>query len=196
MSDYALGLIETFGLVGAIEATDAASKAAAVTVTSAELTPSALMTIKIEGELGAVQAAVEAGAKAAQRIGYLVAAHVIPNPDDELEHMIPPRRYVSKYHPGDDRPRLSPGPPRSRPPVKPAGAGAPAQTSSGIQPPAISVPKRTEKAMTVTDLASLTVVELRRLARGLARIDMAGREISKANKKTLIDAIKRVLDMD
>lgn len=107
MHSYALGLIETKGLIGAIEATDAAAKAAAVVISSAELTDAAFMTVRIEGELGAVQAAVEAGAQAASRIGELVAAHVIPRPSDGLSPITPDRRYISKYHESDKRPALS-----------------------------------------------------------------------------------------
>lgn len=100
---YALGLIETKGLIAAIEATDAASKAAAVVVSAAELTDAAYMTIRIEGELGAVQAAVAAAAAAAQRVGELIAVHVIPRPDDGLRPVTPSRRYISKYHESDRR---------------------------------------------------------------------------------------------
>ena len=103
----ALGLVETKGLVGAIVATDAAAKASAVVVSSAELTESAFMTVKIEGELGAVQAAVKAAAEAAQKIGELIAVHVIPRPDIGLAAIVPSLRYISKYHPEDLRPSLT-----------------------------------------------------------------------------------------
>ncbi len=130
MSRDALGLIETRGLVAAIIATDAASKAAAVVVTSAELTEAAYMTIRIEGELGAVQAAVDAGARAAQQIGELVAAHVIPRPDNNLSAIFPHTRYISKYHPGDDRPPLTSidRAPRPRTPI--GSTGGTSHTSS------------------------------------------------------------------
>src|SRR5512134_2987932 len=91
----ALGLIETRGLVGAIEAADAAAKAAQVTITTVEVTVPALVTVKMEGELGAVQASVSAGAAAATRVGELVAAHVIPRPDDELDKILPNTPYVN-----------------------------------------------------------------------------------------------------
>ena len=65
------------------------------------------MTLRIEGDLGAVQAAVQAGASAAEKIGELVAVHVIPNPSDEMSAILPPRRYISKYHPNDMRPALT-----------------------------------------------------------------------------------------
>jgi microcompartment protein CcmL/EutN len=84
----ALGLIETRGLIPAIEATDAAVKAAKVNVISVEVTVAAMVTIKLEGDLGAVQAAVEAGAAAARKLGEVVAATVIPRPDDEMDHML------------------------------------------------------------------------------------------------------------
>ena len=134
MSRDALGLIETKGLIAAIIATDAASKAAAVIVTSAELTDAAYMTIRIEGELGAVQAAVDAGARAAQQLGELVAAHVIPRPDDNLNAIFPHRRYISKYHPGDDRPPLTPAgrAPKSRSPVGTTDAGEHAKVAKEL----------------------------------------------------------------
>lgn len=84
----ALGLIETRGLVGAIEAADAMVKAANVKLVSKEKVTAALVTVKIVGEVAAVKSAVDAGSAAAQRVGQLVSAHVIPRPDDQLEDII------------------------------------------------------------------------------------------------------------
>ncbi len=85
---FALGLIETKGLIGAIEAADAMLKAANVKLVSKEKITAALVTVKIIGETAAVKSAVDAGAAAAQRVGQLVSAHVIPRPDDQLEDLI------------------------------------------------------------------------------------------------------------
>ncbi|MFA7287864.1 MAG: BMC domain-containing protein [Melioribacteraceae bacterium] len=84
----ALGLIETKGLIGAIEAADAMLKAANVKLISKEKITAALVTIKIVGEVAAVRSAIDAGAAAAQRVGQLVSTHVIPRPDDQLEPFI------------------------------------------------------------------------------------------------------------
>ena len=84
----ALGLIETKGLIGAIEAADAMVKAANVKLISKEKITAALVTVKIIGEVAAVKSAVDAGAAAAQRVGQLVSAHVIPRPDDQLDDII------------------------------------------------------------------------------------------------------------
>jgi ethanolamine utilization protein EutM len=84
----ALGLIETKGLIGAIEAADAMVKTANVKLVSKEKITAALVTVKVIGEVAAVKAAVDAGAEAAQRVGQLVSAHVIPRPDDQLEDII------------------------------------------------------------------------------------------------------------
>jgi len=81
----ALGLVETKGFVGMIEATDAMAKSAKVRMLGYERIGSGLVTTLCRGEVGAVRAAVEAGAAAAQRIGELVAVHVIPRPHDELD---------------------------------------------------------------------------------------------------------------
>jgi microcompartment protein CcmL/EutN len=91
----ALGLIETRGLVAAIEAADAAAKAAEVRITGVEIVVAALVTVKVEGQLGAVQASVAAGGAAAAKLGELVAAHVIPRPDDELDKILPAVTYIN-----------------------------------------------------------------------------------------------------
>jgi ethanolamine utilization protein EutM len=84
----ALGLIETKGLVGAIEAADAALKAANAVLTQIEFSDPAAAVVKIQGEVADVTSAVEAGAASARRVGELVAAHVIPNPSPELDILI------------------------------------------------------------------------------------------------------------
>jgi microcompartment protein CcmL/EutN len=84
----ALGLIETLGLIGAVEAADAMVKAAKVTLQSAELTTGGLVTIKVTGEVGAVKSAVAAGAVAAQKVGKLVSQHIIPRPHEDTEDIV------------------------------------------------------------------------------------------------------------
>lgn len=80
-SSEALGLVETKGLVGAIEATDAMLKAANITLAGRVGIGAAYVTTLVRGDVGSVRAAVEAGAEAASRVGELVSAHVIPRPD-------------------------------------------------------------------------------------------------------------------
>ncbi len=85
----ALGLIETRGLVGAIEAADAMVKAANVTLSGKELSGGGLVTVKVLGDTAAVKAAVDAGSEAAKRVGELISLHVIPQPDIELASILP-----------------------------------------------------------------------------------------------------------
>ena len=89
MENSALGLIETFGLVGANEAADAMVKAANVRLTGKQLVGGNLVTIIVRGDVGAVQAAVEAGAAAAKRVGELRSSHVIPRPHPEIDIILP-----------------------------------------------------------------------------------------------------------
>jgi len=84
----ALGKIETKGFVAAVEAADAMVKAAKVTLTRYERTGGGLVAVLVRGDVGAVRAAVDAGQAAAQRIGELVSAHVIPRPDESLEDVM------------------------------------------------------------------------------------------------------------
>lgn len=146
MEDRALGLIETKGLVGAIEAADAMVKAANVKLVGAENTIAALITVKVVGEVGAVKSAVDAGAFAAKRIGELVSCHVIPRPHEETELIV--------Y----DETSLNPSSPTS-----------------------LSDPDKLEK---------LPVRQLRGLARQLPDFPLQGRNISKANRRLLLEKFR------
>jgi microcompartment protein CcmL/EutN len=83
-------MIETKGLVGAIEAADAMVKTALVELFGKEKATGGLVTMYVRGEVGAVKAATDAGAAAARRVGELVSVHVIPRPHDQLETILPP----------------------------------------------------------------------------------------------------------
>jgi len=89
MVKEALGMVETKGLVGAIEAADAMSKAANVSLIGKEKIGSGLVTSMVRGDVGAVKASVDAGASAAKRVGELVSVHVIPRPHDDVESILP-----------------------------------------------------------------------------------------------------------
>ena len=89
MSKQALGMIETKGLVGAIEAADAMVKAADVSLIGKQQIGSGLVTVMVRGDTGAVKAAVEAGAAAAKVVGELFGVHVIPSPHDDVEGILP-----------------------------------------------------------------------------------------------------------
>jgi ethanolamine utilization protein EutM len=90
MSNEALGMIETKGLVGAVEAADAMVKAAKVVLLGKEQVGGGLVTVLVRGDVGAVKAATDAGAAAARRVGELISVHVIPRPHEEVEKLIPP----------------------------------------------------------------------------------------------------------
>ena len=85
----ALGMVETRGLVAAIEAADAMVKAANVTLIGSEKIGSGLVSIMVRGDVGAVKAAVEAGGAAASRLGEVIATHVIPRPHNDVETLLP-----------------------------------------------------------------------------------------------------------
>ncbi len=89
MAQEALGMIETRGLVASVEAADAMVKAAEVTLVGTEKIGSGLVSVMVRGDVGAVKAATEVGAAAAQKLGELVAVHVIPRPHTDVEKIIP-----------------------------------------------------------------------------------------------------------
>ena len=89
MSMEALGMVETKGLIGSVEAADAMVKAANVVLVGKEYVGAGYVTVFVRGDVGAVKAATDAGAAAARRVGELVSVHVIPRPHQEAEKVIP-----------------------------------------------------------------------------------------------------------
>jgi ethanolamine utilization protein EutM len=85
----ALGMVETKGFIGSVEAADAMVKAANVTLVGTEYVGAGLVTVLVRGDVGAVKASTDAGAAAARRVGELISVHVIPRPHNEVEKIIP-----------------------------------------------------------------------------------------------------------
>ncbi len=92
----ALGMVETKGVVGAVEAADAMVKAANVTLIGKVKVGGALVTVMVRGDVGAVKASVDAGAAAASRVGELMSCHVIPRPHPDLEAILPALKSIDK----------------------------------------------------------------------------------------------------
>jgi len=89
MAGDALGMVETRGLIGSVEAADAMVKAANVTLVAKEYIGAGYVTVLVRGDVGAVKAATDAGAAAARRVGELISVHVIPRPHVEVERVLP-----------------------------------------------------------------------------------------------------------
>jgi microcompartment protein CcmL/EutN len=193
MVDYALGLIETRGLVGAIEAADAATKAADVELLGRERADAGLMTIKLRGDVAAVKAAVDAGAAAAQRVGELVSVHVIPRPDEQSEIMIfpPPGQTKEKPTAPLERPRKPARPPKPEPVSAPEEADE-APRADEAQDAADVAPTSEDEAGYLRELRQMTVHQLRRYARGVQGLPIIGRQISRANRDDLIRELMQV----
>jgi len=208
MTRPALGLIETNGLTGAIRATRAATKAGDVVIASAERIEADRITVKIEGDWAAVQAAVEAGARAADAEGELISMHVIPRTDNGVVPILPYARFVARYHPEElglpvphrakPKPRARSPKPASKPSVAsaPKSASAPPAVKETAPPPKPTPPvapaptAQTTLPMSIKELEALSVVKLRRYARTVPRLPIQGRQISMANKQQLLEAIK------
>ncbi len=193
MLEYALGLIETRGLVAAIEAADAMVKAADVELIGKERAGSGLITVMVRGDVAAVRAAVDAGAAAAQRVGELVSSHVIPRPDDETEILIyPPAKKASERVPKETAPPVKRK--SGRPPKEKVAEHAVAEGHQEEKLPEISAPVEPPPEIAMSDdaqeyrrqLEAMTVHALRRFARGVKGLSIVGREISRANRDGLI----------
>ena len=89
MASDALGMVETKGLIGSVEAADAMVKAANVTLVGKEYIGAGYVTVLVRGDVGAVKAATDAGAAAARRVGELISVHVIPRPHQDVERVLP-----------------------------------------------------------------------------------------------------------
>jgi len=176
-----------------------------VIIASAVKTEAGYFAVKIEGEWSVVQAAVEAGARAADREGELVSMHVIPRSDNGVSQILPYGQFVARYGSGKPvtgsakpKPRkVSPKPsvvpsviPLSTPepevrPTKPETTSPPPTPK-----PAVSVHPTTSESRPIAELETLPVVELRKYARTVPDLPIHGRQISMANKGLLLEAIK------
>ena len=181
----ALGLIETKGLVAAIESADAMLKAAEVTLLSKEHVGGGLVTVLVQGDVGAVKAATDAGAAAAQRIGELISVHVIPRPHDTLKGIVvrsepsptaEPLQQLPAAAPVHNRPITGPERKKLAPKVISAQQLDRIAEEDGLE--------AVEKALRV-----IPTEGIRRLARQYERLGIAGREISKAKKDALIQMV-------
>jgi ethanolamine utilization protein EutM len=171
MVDYALGLVETRGLVGSIEAADVMVKTANVSLLGTEYVRNGLVTVQIVGDVAAVKAAVEAGAAAAQRVGQLVSTHVIPRPSDEVEMILKQRTVPS---------------PEAEGLTDPAGS----DTQEGEEEEFDFVASDDDDEYR-SQLDAMTVHQLRTLARTTEGLGIQGREISMANKDILIHELMK-----
>ena len=174
MEKRALGLIETYGLTPAIEAADAAVKAAMVSLRGYVKVKSGIITVAVEGDVAAVKAAVQAGAAAAEKVGRVLSTHVIPRPIADIDVMIQTENSAG--------PEVE----KSGPNIKFD------QTEDHI--PEIDNPNSLDKFQKILnisygELEKMTVHELRRFARKLTGLSIQGREISKANKEKLLREI-------
>ena len=199
----ALGMIETKGLVGSIEAADAMVKAANVHLIGKEHVGGGLVTVMVRGDVGAVKAATDAGAAAAERVGELISVHVIPRPHEEVDAMLNP-------------PPAAPQAPTPQPPSAPdapSGDGAEAveeveaaaqdsaeedeeepSAQEGAEPS--SDVKALLETLTPEVLEGMTVKELRTVARELNITNMTRKEIRFGKKEDLVSSICKYLEQE
>lgn len=213
----ALGMIEVYGYLTAVEALDSALKAANVTRLDVVKVRGGLVTVLVEGDVGAVKAAMDASAAAAERIGTVVSVHVIPRPASDVERMLkgpgggpktePPETEPEPKEPEpeelkDEEPKaeqpeadLEPGTseqeeePEAPEPEKPAQAVMPEPAEPEGKPEAGKA-----AAVTPEEMKAMSVDGLRRLARELEIPSMTRAEIRYAKKQELIQKITEFID--
>lgn len=175
----ALGMIEVYGYLTAVEALDSALKAANVSRLGVEKVRGGLVTVLVEGDVGAVKAAMDASAAAAERVGTVISVHVIPRPADDVTRMLK----------GGKEPEES-TPPEPEKPSEPEISSEP-DTLSEPESEAVKA-EEGEKApqdVTVEEMQTMGVDALRRLARALEIKNMTRAEIRFAKKQELIQKI-------
>lgn len=196
----ALGMIETRGLVAAIEAADAMVKAANVSLQCKEHVGGGLVTVMVRGDVGAVKAATDAGAAAAERVGELISVHVIPRPHGEVEEILgelPPPAAEPAPKPEPPAPPKPEQPPEpiAPPAAKPEPPAGEAKPEPKPQPrPKQAAPAKADVAVpSEAELEAMPVVQLRVLARSLNVEGMSRREIRDAKKDQLLTEIRACL---
>ena len=204
----ALGFVETRGLVASIEAADAMLKASNVKLIGKEVVKAGLVTITVEGDVAAVKSSVDAGAAAAQRVGELVSVHIIPRPDDQIVNTLilemkgipkKPTPTKSKQITEDkketiEKPVLEKEElPEGEDIEKTEVSTGATKTIERLRREALGKEEKTAKAeskvtsINMEELEKLNVHQLRRLARSTESFPIKGREISRSNRRQLLD---------
>lgn len=213
----ALGLIETKGLVAAIESADAMLKAAEVHLLEKTFVGGGLVTITVTGDVGAVKAATDAGAAAAQRVGELLSVHVIPRPHEELDQILgssqmnplvealpetqeisPAEEATADSNPIAEEVQRIPVKAEASKPIK-AEESKPvkAKADTPVEPEELhketvdQLVKKNGLQEAIAALDALKVVKLRNLAREYKGFGIAGRMISKADKQMIITEFRK-----
>ena len=171
MLEYALGMVETRGLVASIEAADVMVKTANVSILGTEYIKNGLVTVQVIGEVAAVKAAVDAAGTAASKVGQLVSTHVIPRPAEEIESILKQRTAAvteAEDLQADDEETED--------------------LDFAFDPTFVA---SADNAEYQSQLEAMTVHQLRSLARRMEGLGIAGREISKANKELLISELMK-----
>ena len=169
----ALGMIEVYGYLTAVEALDSALKAANVSRLGVEKVRGGLVTVLVEGDVGAVKAAMDASAAAAERVGTVISVHVIPRPADDVTRMLK----------GGKEPE-EPTPPEPEKPSEPEILSEPESEAVKAEEG-----EKAPQDVTVEEMQTMGVDALRRLARALEIKNMTRAEIRFAKKQELIQKI-------
>lgn len=183
----ALGMIETYGYLTAVEALDSALKAANVFLVDVVRVRGGLVTVLIEGDVGAVKAAADAAAAAAERVGKVVSVHVIPRPDKDVKSMLtahPEHRKKADMVPEKSPAEVSAEEPENTPVQE--QKEQPVQKSEESR---TENPVEAELVYTREEMGKMTVAKLRTLARKLKLTGLTPQEIRFAKKQELIEAI-------
>lgn len=203
----ALGMIETRGLVASIEGADAMLKAANVTLQCREYSGGGLVSVMVRGDVGAVKAAVDAGAAAAGRIGELISVHVIPRPHGDVEQIL------GHVHP--EKPDNDPEGPNDDPKEPDVNLDIPEDNlkeRDGVQSGTPDLPdtkpevsseatdpikgKPASSLISLDEIGSKSVGELRNLAKKLGIDTLTREQIRSARKDVLLDGIKAFCDRE
>ncbi|SFB28962.1 energy-coupling factor transport system substrate-specific component [Acetitomaculum ruminis DSM 5522] len=187
----ALGMIEVYGYLAAVEALDSALKAANVSLLDTVSVKGGIVSVLVIGDVGAVKAAVDASSAAAERVGKVLSVHVIPRPDGDVIKMLKKDIQHGPTPPDPPKPQDPPKPPKTDEPKPPFINDGPQITNEGL--------KEEEKEPDLTNdndefknsLQDMTVEKLRTMARQLKIKSMSKKEIRFAKKEELIDAIEQ-----
>ena len=191
----ALGMIEVYGYLAAVEALDSALKAANVSLVNVEKVKGGLVAVLVEGDVGAVKAAMDASAAAAERLGTVVSVHVIPRPAEDVARMLGRQEGTPGPDKDPDPQPPKPPAPEPEPEAEPdPESGAPEEPESVEEPEAVEEPapisEPEPKELSLPQgMGSMSVQDLRKLARELEITNMTRAEIRYAKKQELIQKI-------